>query len=461
MTKHSLSGRLISGAITLLVLVGLLAGMIYFHASSGTDAAGVAPQMIPSNVVSTNPQLLYAGNLLPDGQFACQKPGASPRCYTPQQIRTAYNVQPLLKQGLTGQGHTIVLIDAFQSPTIVNDLHQEDKLFGLPNPTLNIIAPQGLTKFNPNNPNQVGWSAEITIDVEWAHVIAPGATIDLMLAKNSQDANLLAVTQYAIEHNLGDVISQSFGEAEKCATNLVQEHKVYQEAISRHITLFASTGDYGAAQYTCHGGSFLLSASTPATDPLVTAVGGTYLNANTKTGQYIGEAVWNDSSGASGGGFSTVYASPNYQQGVPGIGKARGVPDVSYNADGNSGGLTVWSESGQGKNLVFIYSGTSAGSPQWAAITVLADQYNGHRLSFINAGIYRIGMSDFYSQVFHDTRVGTNTFTGTGSNGKPVTINGYNARVGWDACTGWGTPNAYNFVHIIGGYVHANDGQGF
>ncbi|MEO8971359.1 MAG: hypothetical protein ABI406_07155, partial [Ktedonobacteraceae bacterium] len=253
MTKLSLSGRLISGAAALLVLVGLLAGMIYFHASSGTDAAGVAPQVIPSNVVSANPQLLNAGNLSPGGQFACQLPGASQRCYTPQQIRTAYNVQPLLDHGLTGQGHTIVLIDAFQSPTIINDLHHEDKLFGLPDPTLNIMAPYGLTKFNPKDPNQVGWSAEITIDVEWAHVIAPGATIDLMLAKNSQDANLLAVTQYAIEHNLGDVISQSFGEAEKCATNLTQEHKVYQEATSRHITLFASTGDYGAAQYTCQG----------------------------------------------------------------------------------------------------------------------------------------------------------------------------------------------------------------
>lgn len=460
MTNFGLSGRLISGATTLLVLVGLLAGMIAFQASRGAEAADIAPQMIPSNTATANPQMLYAGNMSLSRQFACQKPGARTRCYTPQQIRTAYNVQPLLDHGLTGQGHTIVLIDAYQSPTIVNDLHHEDKLFGIPDPKLNIIAPFGLTKFNPHDPNMVGWSAEITIDVEWAHVIAPGATIDLMLAKNSQDANLLAVTQYTIEHNLGDVISQSFGEAEKCATNLVQEHKVYQEAISRHITLFASTGDYGAAQYTCHGGTFLLSASTPATDPLVTAVGGTYLNANTKTGQYIGEAVWNDSSGASGGGYSTVYASPGYQQGVPGIGKARGIPDVAYAADKNGGGLTVWSESGLGKNLVFIYSGTSAGSPQWAAITVLADQYAGHRLGFINAAIYRIGMSSFYSQVFHDITVGTNTFTGAGSNGKNVTIHGYNARDGWDACSGWGSPNAENFVHIIGGFVRTNDGQG-
>lgn len=460
MTKLSLSGRLISGATVLLVLVGLLAGAIYFNASSGAHAAGIAPQAIPSNNVFARPQYLYAGSQLASGQFACQLPGASVRCYTPQQIRTAYNVQPLLDHGINGLGQTIVIIDAYQSPTIVNDLHQEDKLFGLPNPTLNIIAPQGLTKFNPKDPIQVGWSGEITLDVEWSHVIAPQATIDLVLAKDSQDADLLAVTQYAIEHNLGDVITQSFGEAEKCGKNLVQEHKVYQEAIARHISLFASTGDQGAAQPTCNGATYILSASTPASDPLVTAVGATYLNANTKTGKYIGEAVWNDTYGASGGGYSTVYPTPGYQQGVPGINKARGIPDVAYNGDVNGGVLTVWSESGQGKNLVFIYGGTSAGSPQWAAITVLADQYNGRRLGFLNAGIYRIGMSDFYSQVFHDTRVGTNTFTGTGSNGKPVTINGYNARVGWDACTGWGTPNAYNFVHIIGGYVHSSDGQG-
>ena len=293
-------------------------------------------------------------------------------------------------------------------------------------------------------------------------MIAPGATIDLVLAKDNQDANLLKVTEYAVSHNLGDVISQSFGESETCADPLLlqQEHKVYRDATSRHISIFASAGDQGAAQPTCDGSTYYKKASTPASDPLVTAVGGTYLNANSVTGAYIGESVWNDSFGAGGGGFSKLYASPNYQDGVHGIGSARGEPDVAYNADVNGGVLTTWSESGQGQNLVFIFGGTSAGSPQWAAITALADQYSAHRLGFLNAGIYRIGKSSFYSQVFHDITVGNNTFTGAGSNGTTVTVTGYNSNAGWDAASGWGTPDVYNFVHIINGFVHASDGQG-
>ncbi len=451
MKNFSHSGRVISAAAAILVLLGVLASAAYFHASSGAHAA--SSQTLTSNAVLARPQYLYAGKIpTSGGGFSCQQPGAPVRCYGPAQIRAAYSVQQLINRGVTGAGRTIVIIDAFQSPTIVSDLHNEDALFGIPDPTLNIIAPYGLTPFNPNDPNQVGWSGEITLDVEWSHMIAPGATIDLVLAKNNQDINLLKVTEYAIANGLGDVISQSFGEAETCANPLLLqlEHKAFHDATSRHMSIFASAGDQGAAQPTCDGSSFQRKASTPASDPLVTAVGGTYLNANSVTGQYIGESVWNDSFGAGGGGYSRLYASPNYQHPVPGIGAARGEPDVAYNADVNGGVLTVWSESGQGANLVFIFGGTSAGSPQWAAITALADQYNAHRLGFLNAGIYRIGKSAFYSQVFHDTTVGDNSFGG---------ITGYNAHAGWDATTGWGTPNVYNFVHIIGSFVHGSDGQ--
>lgn len=460
MKNFSRSGRIISAAAAILVLLGVLASAVYLHASSGAHAA--SSQVITPHAVLARPQYIYAGSIPNSGgSLSCQQPGASVRCYGPAQIRAAYNVQQLINRGVTGAGRTIVIIDAFQSPSIASDLHNEDMLFGIPDPTLNIIAPYGLTPWNPSDPNQIGWSGEITLDVEWSHMIAPGATIDLVLAKDNQDINLLKATEYAIANNLGDVISQSFGEAETCANPLLLqlEHKAYRDATSRHISIFASAGDQGAAQSTCDGSSYLRKASTPASDPLVTAVGGTYLNANSVTGQYIGESVWNNSFGAGGGGYSKLYASPSYQHPVRGIGAARGEPDVAYNADVNGGVLTVWSESGQGQNLVFIFGGTSAGSPQWAAITALADQYTAHRLGFLNAGIYRIGRSAFYSQVFHDTTVGNNTFTGAGSNGVSTTINGYNANAGWDAASGWGTPNVYNFVHIIGSFVRGSDGQ--
>ncbi len=242
------------------------------------------------------------------------------------------------------------------------------------------------------------------------HIVVPNATIDLVLAKSNQDADLLSVTKFAVDHNLGDVISQSFGEGESCADPalLAQEHVVYQNATAKHMSIFASSGDTGAAQPTCDGTSYFLSASTPASDPLVTGVGGTYLNASQSTGNYIGESAWNDQYGASGGGYSTIYPRPYYQNGVVNVNQ-RGVPDVAYNADVNGGVLTVWSESGLGANLVFIFGGTSAGSPQWAGLTTIADQIAGKRLGFLNAGIYRIGQSSIYNSVFHDIRVGTNT----------------------------------------------------
>jgi subtilase family serine protease len=444
--------RITIGALVLLMLLALLSGAFYLN--SGRNVAHATAPTIKAHGVQVQPQYLLAGKA--GTQFSCQLSGASPRCYSPQQIRKAYNIQALLDKGDTGKGRTIVIIDAFQSPTIGSDLHTFDRLFGLNDPTLHIIVPDGLTTFNPSDANQVGWSGEITLDVEWSHAVAPYATIDLVLAKSNQDADLLSVTKFAVDHNLGDVISQSFGEGESCADPalLAQEHVVYQNATAKHMSIFASSGDQGAAQPTCDGTSYFLSASTPASDPLVTGVGGTYLNAAQNTGNYIGESAWNDQYGASGGGYSTIYPRPYYQNGVVTVNQ-RGVPDVAYNADVNSGVLTVWSESGQGANLVFIFGGTSAGSPQWAGLTTIADQIAGKRLGFLNAGIYRIGQSSFYSRAFHDIRVGTNTFSGG-----PTPVIGYDTKKGWDAVTGWGSPNAANLLPQLQNYVHSNDGNG-
>ena len=127
----------------------------------------------------------------------------------------------------------------------------------------------------------VGWSSEISLDVEWAHAVAPGAAITLVLAKSNEDADILSATKYAVDHNLGEVISQSFGEGETCMDpNLLkQQHAVFQAANAKGITLIASSGDQGSAQPTCDGSSFFLSASSPASDPLVLGVGGTQLAA--------------------------------------------------------------------------------------------------------------------------------------------------------------------------------------
>jgi len=383
--------------------------------SSGqaTPAVGVHPIVVEAGA---------AGN----ATFSCQAVDAPVRCYSPGQLRTAYGWNHF-KNG--GAGETVVIVDAFQSPTLRQDVALEDSTFGLPAPDLKVIAPQGLTRFNPKNPTMVSWSAEISLDVESVHAYVPQAKIVLDLSKTSADASILAATKYVVDKNIGDVISQSFGEAERCMLpNLLkQEHALFQKAVGKGISLIAASGDNGAAQPTCNGKSTVLSASTPASDPYVTGVGGTNLFL-TKSGAWTGETAWNDGYGESGGGISTLYPTPKYQKslGVP----ARTVPDVAYNAGVDGGILIAWGSSGQGAGLIFIFGGTSAGSPAWASIAALADQTAGHRLGALNPRIYSIAESKRYSSDFHDITIGNNI----------ESVGGYYTAPGYDLVTGWGTP---------------------
>lgn len=425
-------GSSITSVALFVVLVAVLVGAFYFHGVSSTAYAAAS---IKSHLVTVKPEYTAAGQADKNNLFPCQSDSAPFRCYGPVQIRKAYDIQRVLASGIKGAGSTVVIIDAFQSPTIRQDLSLFDQIFGLHRARLNIIAPDGLTPFDPGNPIQVGWSAEISLDVEWAHAIAPNATIDLVLARDSQDTNILSVTKYAIDNNLGDVVSQSFGEAESCMDPHLMslQHQAFREATKKGITLLASSGDLGSAQAACSGSSFLLSVSTPASDPLVTAVGGTYLNANTTLGTYIGESAWNETDvidGASGGGYSSVYSHPNYQEGFA-ENSMRGVPDIAYNASVNGGVLVAWSSSGLKQGPIFIFGGTSAGSPQWAGIIALVDQFVGDRVGFINPILYE-GFANQYATFFHDITVGNNALITTG-------LSGYNTSVGWDAVTGLGS----------------------
>ena len=426
--------------------LAMLASMISIAlgaASTPVQAAGLPYNSHPIKVNPVISKTSQSQNA--QYQFACQAPAAPFHCYGPQQIRAAYSIQPLLDKGITGKERTIVIIDAYQSPTVQQDLNTFSTTFGLPSTMIKVIAPDGLTPFDYNDGTQISWAEEISLDVQWAHAVAPGATIDLVLAKSSQDADILSVTQYAVEHNLGDVISQSFGEAESCADPrlLATEHQVFEEATSKHITLFAASGDSGAAQSTCDGTSFLLSASTPASDPLVTGVGGTHLNADVTTGKYISEVGWSDS----GGGYSTIYKRPFYQNEAV-KSKWRGVPDVSYDAN-NGGVLTALGFLGAYSGIYSI-SGTSMGSPQWAGIIALADQKVYHRLGFINPTLYAIGHNPFaYHSAFNDIVSGNNTIVIFDINGNPLTIPGYNATGGWDAITGWGSPIVSKLVYLL------------
>jgi subtilase family serine protease len=459
---------LLVGISSVAVIVAMLAAS--FALLPRASAASVT---IHSHPITVNPQMQPAGSPT-NAAFGCQTDRGPTAivCYGPQQIQQAYNINPLYNAGITGAGRTIIIIDAFQNPFIETDLAAFDQVFGLPAPTLNIIAPDGLTPFDFNDGNQVGWAGEIALDVQWAHAIAPGATIDLVLAKSNNDDDILSVTKWAVDHNIGDVISQSFGENENCVdTNLInQEHAVFLHAQAKGMTVFASSGDEGSAQITCDGNSWTQVASSPASDPLVTAVGGTELFAafdcrngcpqgSPVPGTYDHEITMNEPAGeftegnfATGGGFSDLYGRPSYQHGVPNTrdGK-RGVPDVAYNGTINHGVLASCAVcAGLTTPAFFIFGGTSSGSPQWAALTALADQFANKRLGQINEAIYKIGQNPtWYASAFHDTTVGNNAVTEFDANDNPVDVAGFDALTGWDAATGWGSPNVGNFIPLL------------
>jgi subtilase family serine protease len=439
-------------------------------AVSGLVAAGpAAATAVPvAHRITVDPQIYPAGAASPIGTFGCQsRPldgSQGPRCYQAFQMENAYNVTSLLNRGIDGTGRTIVIVDAYGSPTIASDLTLFDAAMGLPDTTFTQITPAGSPPpFDINDPNQFGWAVETTLDVEWAHVMAPGANIVLAIAPSNNDSDILDTTQYVVDHNVGDVISQSFGEAEACMdpTLLSQQHALFAQAVAKGITLFASSGDSGASQPACDPKSTaaLFAASTPASDPNVTGVGGTTLLADAATGAYQGETAWTEPFGCnppavaptdvncSGGGFSTVYARPDYQSALQ-KNRARGVPDVAYNA-GVSGGVLIRSQVinefvglPDSAPVFFIIGGTSAGSPQWAGLAAVGDQLGRHRMGNINPALYSIAQGKKqYPAALHDITVGNNDVAEIGG--------GFDTRTGWDPVTGLGTPNAANLLPLL------------
>ena len=462
--KRSHTSRYLMASIgTLAILLSIL-----FNTVAAQPAAYAASRSIPQNFqnsITPNHLLLNAAvranssTLLP-----CLSNTTLPLCYSPQQIRRAYGIQPLLDAGITGKGRTIVIIDDYQSPSLRSDLALFDKIFNLSNPTLNIIAPQGLKPFDPNNGSAVGFSEEISLDVEWSHAIAPDATIDLVLGNPSDDSfngqvqGIADALSYATAQNLGGVYSLSIGLGETCysAAQLQSFHTSFQTARANHATVYVSAGDSGSANYLCNSkGTPVALGQTveyPASDTLVSGVGGTTLLAS-QSGTYIGETAWNESvigAGATGGGFSKLFPRPAYQNGVPGIGAYRGVPDVAYNADPLTGVPIVISIGNT--TLIAPIGGTSAGAPQWAGITALAEQAVGKRLGFLNGTFYRILKSTSYSKGFHDITTGNNAYSYQDQNGKTVTVPGYNAGPGWDPATGVGTPKVSGLVKLLQEY---------
>jgi hypothetical protein len=307
--------------------------------------------------------------------------------YSPSQIRTAYG---LPSSG--GDGTTIAIIDAYDTPSIWTDLGNFSFQFNLPLPTSNNFE---VIKMDPNTGTNSDWAQETCLDVEWAHAIAPNAKILLVEAKDATSKNLFSAIDNATNHPDVVAISMSWDSKE-------YPHEVNSDAHFNKpgIAFFASSGDNGSG------------VMWPASSANVIAVGGTTLNLNSD-GTVSSETGWN----GSGGGVSTYEAIPAYQTSYGLTAAKRAVPDVSYNGNPATG-VAVRCNS-----QWLIMGGTSAGAPQWAAIHALG-------LSATNINLYQKAKLA-YSSYFRDIT--------SGSNGD------FNATVGYDCVTGLGSPLTFNF----------------
>jgi subtilase family serine protease len=410
-------------------------------------------------------------------------------CYSPNDLKKAYNYPA----SLDGKGQTIVIVDAFGSPTIQDDLAIFDEAFGLPAPpSFKVICPLGCPSPSANNKmhDPVGWAVETTLDVQWAHAMAPGANIVLAVSPTSSGTTINNVEKAVIAAYPGSIMSQSFGIPEQFVksgnnAHVLQSEKIYAAARAAGITALASTGDFGAT----NGGAGCepppavpkncgqaANAGYPASSPNVTAVGGTQgnpyfngldpdaspppvcaVNVDCTVGLatvrcsslvplvcptvgYGGEEAWNEPSFgvAAGGAPSLLFPAPAYQAGIGSGSSARTIPDISYNA-AISGGVLVFVSFPGIESGFYIVGGTSAGAPQMAAVVALANQARGSKgsLGFLNDKLYGLAKSAYASD-FHDITVGNNQLVDT-----PV---GFSAGTGYDIATGWGTPNVANLV---------------
>jgi subtilase family serine protease len=335
--------------------------------------------------------------------------------YTPAQIRHAYGIDQFSN---TGAGQTIAIIVAYGSPTICADLTAFDNEYGLPLPTPTnlIIHSMGSSDSNPSNSDLEGWAQETSLDVEWAHALAPDSNILLVEASSDNGGDLFSAVQYANTQN-PRIVSMSWGGSEFSYSSESSCDTTY---FSNSGTVYlAASGDNGTLNY-------------PASSPNVIAVGGTSLPLDAGGNLAGSETAWSDSYGSSGGGISRYEAQPSWQTsfGISFSSSKRCAPDVAFDADPNTGVNTYFDASPFGGSAGWwLAGGTSLATPCWAAIIALADQNS--RITNASQALYRLAGSQ--SNFNPD---GAYRDITSGSNGA------HSAVVGYDLVTGLGSPIA-------------------
>jgi subtilase family serine protease len=423
-------------------------------------------------------------------------------CYGAPQIRAAYGVDQLgntsTGTGLLGQGQTIVLVDSYGEPTGAADLQAFHDAFypNLPDPNYTAVYPNGSPDYKNIGNGQsgssgaAGWAGEAALDIEWSYAIAPLAHIVLLGVPPAETEgvqgfpNLFKAISDAIDaYPSGTVFSMSFGVTEQTfggATNQPTKKfdAVFQQGIAKGDTFFASSGDDGSLGVSKqHRDSQYYGFPTdgwPASSPYVTSVGGTQLQygwtwnpasdiAFTAAGDY-NPAYWQYTAGgnrnyvwdeswlpaATGGGPSVLYARPSWQSGVlAGAGDHRLVPDLAWNAAVN-GGVLVYTSFFPAYSRVgwHVYGGTSASSPQVAALTALAAQVAGHGLGNINPFIYTHPSAFTDVTPAHEGAAGV--ISGDLISNRMFDYNGDGVAVTWDPVAGWPTTTGYDMTTGFG-----------
>ncbi|MCW2494142.1 S53 family peptidase [Jatrophihabitans sp.] len=442
-------------------------------AVGGAPATQVALPSLAGDAItlSTGSHHAAGASAAPPTTAQCEKAYGF-ACYGATQIQQAYDEAPLFKSGITGKGQTIVIVDSFGSPTIQHDLGVFDKAYGLPAPPkLTIIHPAGkIPPFSGKNDAMTGWAGETTLDVEYAHTIAPGANILLVETPVSEEEGTSGFPQietaekYVIAHHLGGVISQSFGATEETfptTKSLLALRGAYVAAAKAGVTVLTASGDSGAADTKSNETTYYLKPVTswPDSDPLITGVGGTQLHLATATKARTADTVWNDTYNvtlqqafygdngpnplAGGGGKSAIFPRPSYQNKVAAtVGADRGVPDISMSGACDGSVNTYQSFPGYPAGW-YPTCGTSEATPLFAGIVALAEQKAKHSLGTINPALY--ALSAKHAAGIVDVTKGNNT-VGFTQGGSLHTVTGFKAVAGYDLASGVGTVDAAKFV---------------
>jgi subtilase family serine protease len=393
--------------------------------------------------------------------------------YVPRQFRGAYGIKG---SGFTGKGVMVAVTDAYAAPTIVKDVNKYATRQGDPafkSGQFQQTKPGSFRGQKVCDPS--GWHAEETLDIEAVHGMALASKVHYYASSSCSDADVLDTLARVVDDNKASIVTNSWSDLDsnESSSNIRAYQSIFKQGAVQGIGFFSSSGDNGDEVAT----SGKRQTDYPASDPYVTAVGGTSLAVG-RGDNYLWEAGWGTNKfdlsdngrlwkpagffyGA-GGGFSTLFDRPGYQSGVVPAGSpaGRAVPDVGLDGDPTTGMLVGATQSFPSGVFYDEYriGGTSLSSPLMAGVQALATQAQGHRLGFANPRIYALARSggEEFTDVTsaHDAAANVRPDYANGVNPKDGILysvrtfdddSSLHTNLGWDDVTGVGSPNAAYF----------------